>query len=686
MATPIRRGNIFGTPLFIPHVYNRAKLSKQVVPSFVLKQVYDSFGYLKEVRQDTTTGALYWQATEFDAHNRLTKETYGNNVLSTRAYNHETADLVTITTGSTSNPTAVQNSSFTFDALDNLTTRNWWDGTAIRAETFGYDNLNRLTTVTGPANKTYGYALNGNITSKTSVGNYNYPTNGIRPHAVTSTVLGTTTTSYAYDANGNMTTRAGRTITYSSFNKPISIGGASGTTALAYDAHYNRVYKSAPGVTTTYVGKLYEKTVSGTTTTQKNYLYAGSNLVGAYSIINGTPNTRYFHTDHLGSVEVITNETGGVVQRLSYDAFGKRRNVNGTDATSITAQTTRGFTRHEQDDEVGLVNMNAREYDYVLGRFITADTIIPGAKNSQSYNRYSYVNNNPLTAFDPTGHWSLKKYVKAGVKFVTKPSLRNTFDFIHAQPGHEQIDRFVMTNRWAYSIGQMVATVYTAPCGGCGGAAWASYYGYQATGSVNAGLKSGAVAWASSSASAQTEALQWYGYPTYIGANAAVGYGTGYLGAKANGASDAQARGAAMHGAGSSAGLSLMYVGYNEATGMTPSGKAKAENTFSERIGQDTPNGPTTWKYERSPFSEWVYANCSFCQSISGAHDVFTGSVGSGYRDASNLALANFVNTPPGALYNWGTMPMAALWTSGATIMEVNGISAVIGAQTNHQY
>jgi hypothetical protein len=62
------------------------------------------------------------------------------------------------------------------------------------------------------------------------VGNYNYPTTGIRPHAVTSTVLGTTTTSYAYDANGNMTTRAGRTITYSSFNKPTSIGGASGTT------------------------------------------------------------------------------------------------------------------------------------------------------------------------------------------------------------------------------------------------------------------------------------------------------------------------------------------------------------------------------------------------------------------------------------------------------------------------
>ncbi len=313
----------------------------------------------------------------------------------------------------------MQDSSFSFDALDNLTYRSWWDGAATRSETFGYDTLNRLTTVTGtngPVAKTYAYYPNGNIQSKTGVGTYTYPTNGIRPHAVTSTLLGATTTSYGYDANGNMLTGNGRTITYTAFNKPMTIAGASGTTTLTYDANYNRLLKVAPGGTTTYLGKLYEKIVSGTTTTQKHYLYAGSNLVGAHSSLsNNTSNTRYFHTDHLGSIEAITNETGGVVQRLSYDAHGKRRNVNGTDATGITAQTTRGFTRHEHDDEVGLVNMNAREYDPVLGRFITPDTIIPGAMNSQSYNRYSYVNNNPLSYTDPTGH-GLRKWFKKTVK------------------------------------------------------------------------------------------------------------------------------------------------------------------------------------------------------------------------------------------------------------------------------
>ena len=389
------------------------------VTGFKLHHVYDAVGHLTEVRQDNATGLRYWKADSFDAHGRLTQETYSNNLTSQRAYDHGTGDLQFIMTGTGANPTAIQNSSYSFDALDNLTGRSWWDDTANRSETFGYDNLNRLIQVTGPASKTYAHAQNGNLTYKSDVGTYSYPTNGIRPHAVTATLLGATTTSYAYDANGNLTTGNGRTLTYTSFNKPKTIANASGTTTLTYDANHHRIIKAAPSGTTTYIGKHYEKLVSGATTTQKHYLYAGHNLIGAYSTFNNgtsnTSNTRYFHTDHLGSIEVITHEWGGVVQRLSYDSFGKRRNVNGTDATAITAMTTRGYTKHEHDDEVNLINMNAREYDPLLGRFISPDTIIPGATNSQSFNRYSYVNNNPLSRIDPTGH-GLRKWAKRTVK------------------------------------------------------------------------------------------------------------------------------------------------------------------------------------------------------------------------------------------------------------------------------
>jgi hypothetical protein len=73
-----------------------------------------------------------------------------------------------------------------------------------------------------------------------------------------------------------------------------------------------------------------------------------------------TLSTRYFHTDHLGSISVITDENGLVVERLSYDAWGKRRNPDGTDdpTGSITSQTTRGFTGEEELSVSGLVHLN----------------------------------------------------------------------------------------------------------------------------------------------------------------------------------------------------------------------------------------------------------------------------------------------------------------------------------------
>ena len=68
-----------------------------------------------------------------------------------------------------------------------------------------------------------------------------------------------------------------------------------------------------------------------------------------------------------------------MVERLSYDAWGKRRYPNGTDdpTGSITSQTSRGFTGHEELDSVGLVHMNGRVYDALVGRMISADPTVP---------------------------------------------------------------------------------------------------------------------------------------------------------------------------------------------------------------------------------------------------------------------------------------------------------------------
>jgi hypothetical protein len=80
-----------------------------------------------------------------------------------------------------------------------------------------------------------------------------------------------------------------------------------------------------------------------------DYLFAGGEMIGmrVEHSVSGIY-TRYFHKDHLGSIATITDEAGIVVERLSYDAWGKRRNPDGTDdpTGSITSQTTRGFTGH----------------------------------------------------------------------------------------------------------------------------------------------------------------------------------------------------------------------------------------------------------------------------------------------------------------------------------------------------
>jgi RHS repeat-associated protein len=119
-----------------------------------------------------------------------------------------------------------------------------------------------------------------------------------------------------------------------------------------------------------------------------------------------TLNTRYFHTDHLGSISVITDENGLVVERLSYDAWGKRRFANGADdpSGSITSQSTRGFTGEEELSVSGLVHLNGRVYDPLLARFTSADTITENPFSTQGWNRYSYVGNDPLAFTDPSGH------------------------------------------------------------------------------------------------------------------------------------------------------------------------------------------------------------------------------------------------------------------------------------------
>ncbi|KAF0203985.1 MAG: RHS repeat-associated core domain-containing [Bacteroidetes bacterium] len=138
--------------------------------------------------------------------------------------------------------------------------------------------------------------------------------------------------------------------------------------------------------------------------TSYNYLYAPTGLFAVVVQEGSDEQIYYLQTDHIGSITGITDNTGLLVQKLSYDPWGRRRNpANWKDYTVAQALFSRGFTGHEHLDLFGLINMNARLYDPFLGRFLSPDNYIQAPDHTQSYNRYSYCLNNPLKYTDPSG-------------------------------------------------------------------------------------------------------------------------------------------------------------------------------------------------------------------------------------------------------------------------------------------
>jgi len=456
------------------------RLATTTWPSgLVVSRDYTARGYGSALRQDSTV----LEAVEaLAASGQIRRTGYGNGLATQRSYD-VLGRVSSIATGPSATPASIQDLEYTWRSNSTLYQRRDNRGTTTtgddRIETFSYDALDRLISAqtsheTGSRILSFGYDAVGNLTSKTStvagdaeVTGYQYT--GL--HRLNSAVIDGVSTTFDYDAAGNITrynaaSGANTVLAYDARGQVESITVGSTEDAFHYGPDGARYLKQSSRVedstaqtawTLYLAGGAYEEThpVGDAEVLVRQQVQVSRTVIHRRTvtpIFTATERIEYRHRDHLGSVDKVTDESGNLVTDLAFDPFGDRREPDWSRALTSAAldlllegesTTQRGFTDHEHLDRTGFIHMTGRVYDPRLGRFVQPDPIIQAPAFSQSYNRYAYVFNDPLSLADPSGFMGLE------IVTVVAPRLGGGFspgglpavghtEFLRAKPGSYQ--------------------------------------------------------------------------------------------------------------------------------------------------------------------------------------------------------------------------------------------------------
>ncbi len=373
-----------------------------------IETVTTTAGMTQGMTQVTTQATTISSSISYQPFGPMRAMIYGNNLVQSKTYDldYRLTQLMTV------NGNTQQDLSYTLDAANNITAiNNALDTT--RTQSLGYDALNRLTDASSHyGDIDYAYDALGNRLSKTiqtHTKTYTYASN---THRLEQT-QGANTRTYSYDANGNTTSNTTNTFSYGDNNrlKTSGIGGSTLAT-YTYNGRGERVKKDSNDIIYYHydlAGQLIAETdITGAT--QVEYIYLDGQPLAL--ITNGSIN--YYHNDHLGTPQQMTDQSQNISWQADYNPFGKATMTRETITNNLR------FPGQYYDAETNLHYNYFRTYDPSIGRYITSDPI----GLSGGFNTYSYVSNNPVLSIDPLGLfecpggvWSAKSFPSVSAFF-----------------------------------------------------------------------------------------------------------------------------------------------------------------------------------------------------------------------------------------------------------------------------
>lgn len=386
--------------------YEKGLISNGTETSVEIANSYDLWSGILYKISDIETGRILWKLKENDMMGNVIRASLGSSSVNNTFDEHGMLQH----TEQYANGIAVLDSIYTFDTVKNELKERIRTGVLSINENFLYDSNNRLIEWSNP--KTNGkssniYDIKGRIVGIDNLGTVTF-SNGAKVYQPTGIVLN--------DAGKNeMANDRVQTIRYNENNDPLLIQGQKGDLRFEYGLGAMRQLAAYGGKSDGSSGwegnftKYYNEDGScevirdNHAGLEKHIIYIGatpyeSNIVYLKDYSADSGSYIFMHKDYLGSILAISDESGILLEQSHFDAWGNLTHGS----INILG---RGYTSHEHFFQVDIIHMNGRLYDPRMRRFLSPDNHIQDIFNTQNYNRYGYVLNNPLMYNDPSGEF-----------------------------------------------------------------------------------------------------------------------------------------------------------------------------------------------------------------------------------------------------------------------------------------